>query len=152
MYRPYYEWRGLNWFFRLMHVIPVAANDPPEKIADSLERARQEIRRGHIVCIFAEGSISRTGNLLKFKRGLERIAGYAHCPIIPVYLDGVWGSIFSFERGRFLFKLPKAAARARDRLYRPGDALLDVGGGGSAGDSAIVGTGLRASQTVATAD
>ena len=107
MYRPYYEWRGLNWFFRLMHVIPVAANDPADKIADSLEHARHEIRHGHIVCIFAEGSISRTGNLLKFKRGLERIAAHADCPIIPVYLDGVWGSIFSFERGRFLFKLPK---------------------------------------------
>jgi acyl-[acyl-carrier-protein]-phospholipid O-acyltransferase/long-chain-fatty-acid--[acyl-carrier-protein] ligase len=107
MYRPYYEWPGLNWFFRLMHVIPVAANDPPDKIADSLERAHQEIRSGHIVCIFAEGHISRTGNLLKFKRGLERIAKHANCPIIPVYLDGVWGSIFSFERGRFLFKLPK---------------------------------------------
>jgi acyl-[acyl-carrier-protein]-phospholipid O-acyltransferase/long-chain-fatty-acid--[acyl-carrier-protein] ligase len=107
MYRPYYEWRGLNWFFRLMHVIPVAANDPPDKIADSLDRARREIRDGHIVCIFAEGSISRTGNLLKFKRGLERIAAHANCLIIPVYLDGVWGSIFSFDRGRFFFKLPQ---------------------------------------------
>ena len=94
MYRPYYEWPGLNWFFRLMHVIPVAANDPPDKIADSLERAHQEIRSGHIVCIFAEGHISRTGNLLKFKRGLERIAKHANCPIIPVYLD-VSGAAFS---------------------------------------------------------
>ena len=107
MFRPYYEWRGLNWFFRMMHVIPVAANDPPEKTADSLERARREIRGGNAVCIFAEGSITRTGNLLKFKRGLERIASQVNCPIVPIYLDGVWGSIFSFERGRFLFKFPK---------------------------------------------
>jgi acyl-[acyl-carrier-protein]-phospholipid O-acyltransferase/long-chain-fatty-acid--[acyl-carrier-protein] ligase len=28
-------------------------------------------------------------------------------PIIPVNLDGVWGSIFSFERGRFLWKMPR---------------------------------------------
>jgi acyl-[acyl-carrier-protein]-phospholipid O-acyltransferase/long-chain-fatty-acid--[acyl-carrier-protein] ligase len=27
-------------------------------------------------------------------------------PIIPVNLGGVWGSIFSFERGKFLWKLP----------------------------------------------
>lgn len=107
MFRPYYEWRGLNWFFRMMHVIPVAANDPPEKTVDSLERARREIRSGHTVCIFAEGSITRTGNLLKFRRGLERIASHVGCAIVPIYLDGVWGSIFSFERGRFLFKLPK---------------------------------------------
>jgi len=30
-------------------------------------------------------------------------------PIIPVHLDGVWGSIFSFERGRYIWKLPKRA-------------------------------------------
>jgi acyl-[acyl-carrier-protein]-phospholipid O-acyltransferase / long-chain-fatty-acid--[acyl-carrier-protein] ligase len=28
-------------------------------------------------------------------------------PIIPTNLDGVWGSIFSFERGRFLWKMPR---------------------------------------------
>jgi acyl-[acyl-carrier-protein]-phospholipid O-acyltransferase/long-chain-fatty-acid--[acyl-carrier-protein] ligase len=28
-------------------------------------------------------------------------------PIIPVALDGVWGSVFSFEKGRFLWKLPR---------------------------------------------
>jgi acyl-[acyl-carrier-protein]-phospholipid O-acyltransferase/long-chain-fatty-acid--[acyl-carrier-protein] ligase len=30
-----------------------------------------------------------------------------HVPIIPVNLDGMWGSIFSFERGRFLWKVPR---------------------------------------------
>jgi acyl-[acyl-carrier-protein]-phospholipid O-acyltransferase/long-chain-fatty-acid--[acyl-carrier-protein] ligase len=91
----------------MMHAIPVAASDSPELIAQSLEIAGREIGRGHVVCIFAEGSISRTGNLLKFRRGLERIASGVRCPIVPVYLDGVWGSIFSFDRGRFLFKRPR---------------------------------------------
>jgi len=31
-------------------------------------------------------------------------------PIIPVNLDGVWGSIFSFERGRFIWKRPRRLA------------------------------------------
>jgi acyl-[acyl-carrier-protein]-phospholipid O-acyltransferase/long-chain-fatty-acid--[acyl-carrier-protein] ligase len=112
MFRPYYEWKVLNWFFRMMHAIPVAADDSREKIAQSLELARAEIQHGHTVCIFAEGSITRTGNLLKFRRGLERIAAGVNCPIVPIYLDGVWGSIFSFDRGRFLFKTPK-------RLFEP---------------------------------
>ena len=112
MFRPYYEWKVLNWFFRMMHAIPVAADDSREKIAQSLELARAEIQHGHTVCIFAEGSITRTGNLLKFRRGLERIASGVNCPIVPIYLDGVWGSIFSFDRGRFLFKTPK-------RLFEP---------------------------------
>jgi acyl-[acyl-carrier-protein]-phospholipid O-acyltransferase / long-chain-fatty-acid--[acyl-carrier-protein] ligase len=107
MFRPYYEMKGLNWFFRRMHAIPVASNDPPERIRESLALARREIQNGHVVCIFAEGAISRIGNLLKFRRGLERIAFGVNCPIVPVYLDGIWGSIFSFERGRFLLKRPK---------------------------------------------
>lgn len=107
MFRQYYEWKWLNWFFRMMHAIPVASSDSAQKIAQSLEIARQEIQHGHVVCIFAEGSITRTGNLLRFRRGLERIATGVNCPIVPVYLDGVWGSIFSFDRGRFFFKLPR---------------------------------------------
>ncbi len=51
--------------------------------------------------------MTRTGHMLKFRRGLERIAVGVDCPIIPVYLDGVWGSIFSYERGRYVFKMPK---------------------------------------------
>ena len=60
-----------------------------------------------MVCIFAEGAISRTGNLLPFKRGFERIVDGLDVPIIPVYLDRVWGSIFSFKRGKFFWKLPE---------------------------------------------
>jgi len=106
-YRQLYEKKWLNWYFRFTHTIPVSPQDSREKVEESLERARDEIRRGHVVCIFAEGAITRTGNLLKFRRGFERIAAGANCPVVPVYLDGVWGSIFSYERGRFVFKRPK---------------------------------------------
>jgi acyl-[acyl-carrier-protein]-phospholipid O-acyltransferase/long-chain-fatty-acid--[acyl-carrier-protein] ligase len=44
--------------------------------------------------------------MLPFRRGLERIMKDVDVPIIPVNLDGVWGSIFSFARGRFLWKIP----------------------------------------------
>jgi acyl-[acyl-carrier-protein]-phospholipid O-acyltransferase/long-chain-fatty-acid--[acyl-carrier-protein] ligase len=59
-----------------------------------------------VVCIFAEGSISRTGNMLPFKRGFERIVEGLDVPIVPVYLDRVWGSVFSFKGGRFFWKWP----------------------------------------------
>ena len=66
------------------------------------------MQAGHVVCIFAEGSISRTGNMLPFKRGFERIVEGLEVPVIPVYLDRVWGSIFSFKGGRFFWKWPVA--------------------------------------------
>ncbi len=111
MFRAYYEWPALNWFFRRMGAIPVAGGDPPRKTEESLAIAREQIRQGHAVCIFAEGAITRTGNLLKFKRGFERIAAHAECPIVPIYVEGIWGSIFSYERGRFFFKWPKGLRR-----------------------------------------
>ncbi len=61
-----------------------------------------------MVCIFAEGQITRIGQLLPFRRGMERIMKGVDAPIVPVNLDGVWGSIFSFERGRFLWKMPRS--------------------------------------------
>jgi acyl-[acyl-carrier-protein]-phospholipid O-acyltransferase/long-chain-fatty-acid--[acyl-carrier-protein] ligase len=81
---------------RPINAIPVGT-DRPEALA-SLGRAREELRHGHVVSIFAEGAISRTGNLLPFTRGFEHIAKGLDVPVIPVYLDQVWGSIFSPAR------------------------------------------------------
>jgi acyl-[acyl-carrier-protein]-phospholipid O-acyltransferase/long-chain-fatty-acid--[acyl-carrier-protein] ligase len=106
IYRPYYEIRWLNWLFRLMKAIPVSGRNRRE-IVESLERAREELRQGHVVCIFAEGAISRTGNLLPFKRGFEKIVEGSDIPVIPVHLDRLWGSVFSFKEGRFFWKWPE---------------------------------------------
>ncbi len=106
IYRPYYELPVFHPLLRMMKAIPVSAGNRQE-IAASIERAREELRKGHIVCIFAEGAISRTGNMLPFKRGFERIVSGLDVPIVPVYLDRLWGSIFSFKQGRFFWKRPE---------------------------------------------
>ena len=111
IYRPYYEMKALHWILRRMHAIPIQGGDP-EKVAESIELAREQLRRGHVVCIFAEGSVSRTGNMLRFKPGFERImeglAGEGlEVPIIPVNLDRVWGSIFSMKDGKAFFRFPE---------------------------------------------
>lgn len=106
VWKPYYELKVLNWFFKLAKAIPVGTGGPRDVVA-SIRAARKELEAGHMVCIFAEGSISRTGNLLPFHRGLEKIVDGLDVPVIPVHLDRLWGSIFSFEGGRFLWKWPK---------------------------------------------
>jgi acyl-[acyl-carrier-protein]-phospholipid O-acyltransferase/long-chain-fatty-acid--[acyl-carrier-protein] ligase len=103
VYRRYYEHWAFHPLLKLMRAIPISAGR--EALA-SLEQARRELQNGHVVCIFAEGSISRTGNMLPFKRGFERIVDGLDVPIVPVYLDRVWGSIFSFKGGRFFWKWP----------------------------------------------
>jgi acyl-[acyl-carrier-protein]-phospholipid O-acyltransferase/long-chain-fatty-acid--[acyl-carrier-protein] ligase len=106
LWRPYYESKALGWFFRLLKSIPVGGGSARET-AVSIRQAREELAAGHVVCIFPEGAITRTGNILPFKRGFERIAEGLDVPVIPVHLDGVWGSIFSFAGGRFFRKWPR---------------------------------------------
>ena len=107
MYRHFYQTRGIHWLAKLMGAIPISESDPPRLMLESLRRAQTQLRDGELVCIFAEGSITRTGNLLRFRRGFERITRGVSAPIIPIHLDRVWGSIFSYERGRFFFKWPR---------------------------------------------
>ena len=106
VYKPYCEMPGTRWLFRLMKVIPVSEGNRRD-VVESIARARAELQAGHVVCIFAEGGISRTGNLMPFKRGYERIVAGLDVPVIPVCLDRLWGSVFSFKRGRFFWKWPE---------------------------------------------
>ena len=106
IWKPYFEARGFHTFLRFIHAIPVDESNP-RQIVYSIRRARQELQAGHVVCIFAEGSMTRTGNLMPFKRGLEKIIAGLDAPLIPVHLSGVWGSIFSFSGGRYLKKWPR---------------------------------------------
>ena len=42
-----------------------------------------------------------------FRPGLLRVLEGTDVPVIPVYLDELWGSIFSFHGGRFFWKWPR---------------------------------------------
>ncbi len=106
IYGPHFRLPIIHWLMQRMHAIPVTAGNK-EEVAAAIARAHDELKAGHVVCIFAEGSVSRTGNLLPFRRGFERIVAGLDVPVIPVYLDRVWGSIFSFKREKFFWKLPE---------------------------------------------
>jgi acyl-[acyl-carrier-protein]-phospholipid O-acyltransferase/long-chain-fatty-acid--[acyl-carrier-protein] ligase len=99
--------RFLRHLFRLMKVIPISAADSPHAIAASLKTARQAMDDGYMVCVFAEGALTRNGNLRAFRPGFERIVKDSAYPIIPIYIGGAWGSIFSYYRGRMLSSLPR---------------------------------------------
>jgi acyl-[acyl-carrier-protein]-phospholipid O-acyltransferase/long-chain-fatty-acid--[acyl-carrier-protein] ligase len=106
-------WRGLHddprfhWFFKDMNAIPIAPTDNRRQLVTALSEARRALERGEQVGLFAEGEISRIAQLLGFRKGLETIAKNLPIAIVPVNLDGLWGSMFSFERGRFFRKWPR---------------------------------------------
>jgi acyl-[acyl-carrier-protein]-phospholipid O-acyltransferase/long-chain-fatty-acid--[acyl-carrier-protein] ligase len=94
-------------FMKALGVIPISSHGGLRVILRALRDAGAAIDKGELVCIFPEGQITRTGTLLPFRRGFERVVKGRTAPIIPVHLDRVWGSIFSFNRGRFLWKMPE---------------------------------------------
>jgi acyl-[acyl-carrier-protein]-phospholipid O-acyltransferase/long-chain-fatty-acid--[acyl-carrier-protein] ligase len=107
IWAPFLQVWWLWPILRLSRVIPVKGTGGPRAILQSLRAASDALARGEVVVIFAEGGITRTGFLLPFQRGLEQIVKRCPAPIIPVCLDHVWGSIFSFRGGRFFWKLPR---------------------------------------------
>ena len=98
-----FKTRWLNPVFRAVGALPISA----KRAKDAVRDAADAIKAGEIVCIFPEGELSRSGMLLKLKRGYELIARTADCPVIPVWLDRLWGSIFSFVEGKYFFKWPR---------------------------------------------
>jgi len=107
MFKDIYDKLLVKPFAKAMKAIPISSQLRPREMIKSLREASEAVKNGHVVCIFAEGQITRIGQLLPFRRGFERIMKDVDAPIIPVCLDNVWGSIFSFERGRFLWKMPR---------------------------------------------
>ena len=107
MFRGSYEHPLVKPFAKIMGVIPIASDQGLREMIHSLRLATEALKNGEVVCIFPEGQMTRIGQMLPFRRGMERIIKGVDVPIIPVNLDGVWGSIFSFAGGRFLWKFPR---------------------------------------------
>jgi acyl-[acyl-carrier-protein]-phospholipid O-acyltransferase/long-chain-fatty-acid--[acyl-carrier-protein] ligase len=107
MFKGVYENPVIKPFAKMLKIIPIASDQGPREMIHSLREASEALRNGEVVCIFPEGEITRIGQMLPFRRGFERIIKGIDVPIIPVNIDGIWGSIFSFSGGHFLWKWPR---------------------------------------------
>lgn len=81
-YIPFWGW-ALRWG----HHIMVDRGKGTEAMK-SLERAANDVRSGGQVLLFAEGTRTRDGKLLPFKRGAFSLAAKSGVPLVPVTING----------------------------------------------------------------
>src|SRR5262249_15444607 len=96
MFKDLYERPFLKPFAKILGVIPISANQRPREMIQPLRAATRALQEGELVCIFPEGQMTRIGQMMPFRRGMERILKGVDVPVIPANIDGIWGSIFSF--------------------------------------------------------
>src|SRR5712671_5803229 len=107
MFKGSYEHPLVKPFAKMLRVIPIASDQGPREMIHSLREATQALQNGELVCIFPEGQMTRIGQMMPFRRGMERILKGVDVPVIPMHIDGIWGSIFSFSGGNFFWKWPR---------------------------------------------
>jgi 1-acyl-sn-glycerol-3-phosphate acyltransferase len=105
MYYKIYNLPVLNFIFRTAGTVPIAGrNEDPEVFERAFERIAQYLAEGEVVCIFPEGKLTTSGDIDEFKAGVERILAANPVPVIPLALQGLWGSFFSRAPHKGLFK------------------------------------------------
>src|SRR5256884_1819516 len=101
--QEYYHKRVLHPILRALGGIPINIRHSHAAV----RAAAEKVGEGEIVCVFPEGQLERRGVLLRLQRGYELTARHSYGQVVPVWLDQLWGSIFSFQGGRFFTKFPR---------------------------------------------
>ncbi|WP_035054152.1 MFS transporter [Andreprevotia chitinilytica] len=98
----------LSFIFRTAKAIPIApAKENPELKTQAFDRVAAYLEAGEVVCIFPEGGITRDGEIQRFRPGIEDIIRRTPVPVVPMALQGLWGSFFSRKDGAAMMKMPR---------------------------------------------
>jgi 1-acyl-sn-glycerol-3-phosphate acyltransferase len=98
----------ISFVFRTGRAIPIApAKEDPEMMERAFDEVARALRDGDLVAIFPEGRITDTGEVYPFRRGVKRILEENPVPVVPIALQGLWGSFFSRKDGAAMSKLSR---------------------------------------------
>ena len=106
MFKPIYEIPVLNFIFRTGGAIPICSRQHDEQgYLHAMDEIAGGLEQGHLLCVFPEGKLTLDGEIDEFKAGIERIIERTPVPVVPMALQGLWGSFFSHRHGG-AFKQP----------------------------------------------
>ncbi|MEM1058038.1 MAG: MFS transporter [Verrucomicrobiota bacterium] len=103
VWEPFFQRPVLGWILRNLRTIPIS----PQRSKAAIELTTQALQKGEVVCLFPEGALTKTASLARLNRGYEMIAKRAGVPVQPVWLENLWGSIFSYWGGKYFYKIPR---------------------------------------------
>jgi len=102
--KHYYQKWWIRPFAQLLCTVPVTTTEHPGALVRELREAGELLKEGHIVCLFPEEHANNTGMMLSFRRCFEIIMKGRSVPIVPAYLDNIWGGLFDDRFGRVVFR------------------------------------------------
>jgi 1-acyl-sn-glycerol-3-phosphate acyltransferase len=105
MEKAIYDLPVANWLFKAARTIPICSKQKNEQVYEAaFASIKRELEAGNLVCIFPEGRLTKNGDIDSFRPGIERILAETPVPVVPMALQGLWGSFFS-HHGNGAFKL-----------------------------------------------
>jgi 1-acyl-sn-glycerol-3-phosphate acyltransferase len=99
---------------RLANFVPVDRDGRPESAKESVLAARKAMDLGVNIMTFPEGTRSRTGQMLPFKKGAFYLAMESGAPVVPI---SIWGSEQMMTKGSLRIKPGLAHITFHPALY-----------------------------------
>lgn len=120
MYYKIYNLPVLNFVFRTAGAIPVAGkHEDAELMEKAFTEIEQALKEGDLVCVFPEGKLTNNGKMNKFRPGVERILQTTPVPVIPMALNGLWGSVFSRQRSNIILRIMRGIGSSIELKIAP---------------------------------
>ena len=108
MYYKIFKLPVMNFVFRTAKAIPIAGQREDKAMYDkAFVDMKAALADGDLLCIFPEGEITRDGQMNPFKPGILRVLESQPVDVVPIALQGLWGSLFSRKGGRAFLKMPR---------------------------------------------
>ena len=108
MYKGIFDIPVMSFLFRAAKTIPIAsAQSDPDTLRLAMDKVAEELAAERVVCIFPEGRLSKDGEIAQFRKGIERIVERTPVTVVPMALQGFWGSFFSHGGGPALRHWPR---------------------------------------------
>jgi 1-acyl-sn-glycerol-3-phosphate acyltransferase len=90
--------KGLKTFFKMANTIPICSPTADINVYEhAFKQIKEELDRGEIICISPKGKLTTDSELNTFKAGIERLLKESPVPVVPMALNGMWGSFFSYK-------------------------------------------------------